>query len=47
MKVLKYLSLFGKLAGFETALGTIPFVDPKIGVIGLAAASIRRLYTKG
>jgi hypothetical protein len=28
MKALKYLSFAGKLAGFITALGSIPFVDP-------------------
>jgi hypothetical protein len=40
MKALKYLSLVGKLAGFVTALGSIPFVDPKVGIIVFAAASI-------
>ena len=40
MKALKYLSFVGKLAGFVTALGTVPFVDPKIGVIVFAAASL-------
>ena len=40
MKALKYLSLAGKLAGFVTALGSIPFVDPKMGVIVFAAASL-------
>jgi len=40
MKALKYLSYAGKLAGFVTALNVIPFVDPKIGVIVFAAASI-------
>jgi hypothetical protein len=40
MKTLKYLSLAGKLAGFVAALGSIPFVDPKMGVIVFAAASI-------
>ena len=40
MKALKYLSFVGKLAGFVTALGSVPFVDPKIGVIVFAAASI-------
>lgn len=40
MKVLKYLSLTGKLAGFITAIGTIPFVDPAVGVMVFAAASI-------
>ena len=40
MKALKYLSLAGKLAGFIVALGSIPFVDPKVGVVVFAAASI-------
>jgi hypothetical protein len=40
MNTLKYLSLAGKIAGFVSALNVIPFVDPKIGVIGFAAASI-------
>ena len=40
MKALKYLSLTGQLAGLITAIGTSPFVDPKIGVIVFAAASI-------
>ena len=40
MKALKYLSLVGKLAGFVTALGSIPFVDPKVGIILFAAASL-------
>jgi hypothetical protein len=40
MKALKYLSLAGKVAGFVTALGSIPFVDPKIGVLVFAAASL-------
>ena len=40
MKALKYLSLVGKLAGFVSALNVIPFVDPTIGVIIFAAASI-------
>jgi len=40
MKALQYLSLTGKIAGFITAIGTIPFVDPKVGVIVFAAASI-------
>jgi hypothetical protein len=29
-----------KVAGFVTALGSIPFVDPKAGVFVLAAASL-------
>jgi hypothetical protein len=40
MKALKYLSFAGKLAGFVTALGSIPFVDPAVGVIIFAAASL-------
>jgi hypothetical protein len=40
MKALKYLSYFGKLAGFVSALNVIPFVDPQTGVIIFAAASI-------
>ncbi len=40
MKALKYLSLAGKVAGFFTALGSIPFVDPKLGILIFAAASL-------
>jgi hypothetical protein len=40
MNTRKYLSLAGKFAGFVSALNVIPFVDPKIGVIVFAAASI-------
>lgn len=40
MKALKYLTFVGKIAGFVTALGTIPFVVPEVGVIVFAAASI-------
>ncbi len=40
MKALKYLSYVGKLAGFVSALNVIPFVDPELGVIIFAAASI-------
>ncbi|HBE23262.1 MAG TPA: hypothetical protein DDW21_07450 [Verrucomicrobiales bacterium] len=40
MKALKYLSLAGKVAGFVTALGSIPFLDPKLGVLIFAAASL-------
>ena len=40
MKALKYLSFAGKLAGFVSALKVIPFIDPTIGVIVFAAASI-------
>ncbi|MEY3394206.1 MAG: hypothetical protein RL346_442 [Verrucomicrobiota bacterium] len=40
MKALKYLSLAGKIAGLVSALNVIPFVDPKVGVIVFAAASL-------
>ena len=40
MKALKYLSFVGKVAGLVSALNVIPFVDPKIGVLVFAAASI-------
>ena len=40
MKALKYLTYVGKLAGFVTALNVIPFVNPAVGVIVFAAASI-------
>lgn len=40
MKALKYLSYVGKLAGFVAALDTLPFIDPKIGVVLFAAASL-------
>ena len=40
MKVLKYLSYVGKIAGFVAALDTLPFIDPKIGVVLFAAASL-------
>ena len=40
MKSLKYLSYVGKFAGLVTALDGIPFVDPKVGVIIFAAASL-------
>jgi hypothetical protein len=40
MKSLKYLSLAGKIAGFVSALNAIPFVDPSVGVIIFAAASL-------
>jgi hypothetical protein len=40
MKALKYLSFVGKVAGLVSALNVIPFVDPKIGVIVFAAASL-------
>jgi len=34
------LSYVGKLAGFISALNVIPFVDPAVGVVIFAAASI-------
>jgi hypothetical protein len=40
MKSLKYLSYVGKFAGLVSALNVIPFVDPSIGVIVFAAASL-------
>ncbi len=40
MKALKYLSYVGKLAGFISALNVIPFVDPELGVLIFAAASL-------
>ena len=40
MKALKYLSYVGKLAGFIAALNGLPFVDPTVGVVIFAAASI-------
>ena len=40
MKALKYLTYVGKLAGFVSALNVIPFVDPAIGALVFAAASI-------
>lgn len=40
MKALKILSYLGKIAGFISALDAIPFVDPKLGVLVFAAASI-------
>lgn len=40
MNALKYLSFVGKLAGFVSALNVVPFVDPTVGVIVFAAASI-------
>ena len=40
MKALKYLSFVGKVAGFVSALNVIPFVDPRVGVIVFAAASL-------
>ena len=40
MKALKYLTYVGKLAGFVSALNVIPFVDPAVGVLVFAAASL-------
>jgi hypothetical protein len=40
MNSLKYLSLAGKITGFVSAISVIPFVDPAVGVIVFAAASI-------
>ena len=40
MKALTSLSLAGKVAGFVSALNVIPFVDPAVGVIVFAAASL-------
>jgi hypothetical protein len=40
MKALKYLTYVGKLAGFVSALNIIPFVDPAVGVVMSATASL-------
>ena len=40
MKGLKYLSFVGKIAGLVSAVNVIPFVDPAVGVIIFAAASL-------
>jgi hypothetical protein len=40
MKALKYLSFARKIAGLVSALNVIPFLDPKVGVIVFAAASL-------
>jgi hypothetical protein len=40
MKALKYLSYIGKVAGFVAALNGIPFVDPAVGAVIFAAASL-------
>jgi hypothetical protein len=40
MKVLKYLTYVPKLAGFVSALNVIPFVDPAVGVLVFAVASL-------
>ena len=40
MKALKYLTYVAKLAGFVSALNVIPFVDPAVGVVMSATASL-------
>jgi hypothetical protein len=40
MKALKYISAVGKLAGFVSALQVISFVEPAVGVVIFAAASL-------
>ena len=40
MKALKYLSFVGRVAGLVSALNVISFVDPAIGVIIFATASL-------
>ena len=40
MKILKYPSFVGKVARFVSAMNVIPFVDPTVGVVVFAAASI-------
>jgi hypothetical protein len=40
MKALKYLTYLGKIAGLVSALDVIPFVDPAVGVLVFAAASL-------
>jgi hypothetical protein len=40
MKALKYLSFVGKLTGLVSALNVIPFVDPAVGVVIFAVASL-------
>ena len=42
MKALKYLSFVGKIAGLVFAFNVIPFVEPQVGVIVFAPASILR-----
>jgi hypothetical protein len=37
---LRIVSWVGKISGLVTALEVIPFVDPKLGVIIFAAASL-------
>ena len=40
--VLKWLSLAAKGIALVVGLGAIPFVDPKVGVVIFAAASIAK-----
>lgn len=40
MKALKILSYVAKVAGLVAALDTLPFIDPKLGVVIFAAASL-------
>jgi len=40
--VLKWLSLAAKGIALVVGLGAIPFVDPKVGVVLFAAASIAK-----
>jgi hypothetical protein len=40
MKAIKYLSLVGKIAGLVSVLNVVPFVDPTVGVIVFATASL-------
>jgi len=40
MKALRILSYIGKIARFVDALNVIPFVDPAVGVVIFASASI-------
>jgi len=40
VKALKYLSYIGKVAGFIAALNAIPFIDPAVGAVIFAFASI-------
>jgi hypothetical protein len=40
MKALKILSYVAKVAGLVAALDTLPFIDPKLGVVIFATASL-------
>jgi hypothetical protein len=40
VKALKYLSYLGNLAGFVATLDTLPFVEPAVGGVIFAAASL-------